>query len=186
MLNIQFTPFPELATERLVLRRMRPADAPQLFVLRSDPEMMQFIPRPLHQTEADSLALIDLCNDTADKNDGISWAVTEKGKDVLIGTIGFVKIQKEHFRAEVGYILHPAMQGKGIMKEALATVIDYGFREMKLHSIAAIVDPANTASAMLLEKSGFMKEGHLREHEFLLGRFWDSVIYSKLKYSFEL
>ena len=185
MLNVQFTPFPELVTPRLALRQLRPADAPQLFVLRSDPEMMQFIPRPLHRNEADTLALIDLCNETAGKNDGITWAITEKGKDELIGTIGFVNILKEHFRAEVGYILHPAMQGKGIMKEALAEVIRYGFAELKLHSIAAIIDPGNTASAMLLEKSGFVKEGHFREHEFLMGRFWDSVVYSMLKYSFK-
>lgn len=180
MLTVQFTPFPVLTTPRLVLRQMRAGDAPHLFVMRADPAVMKYIPRPLAQTEADALAIIDMSNDRALKNEGINWAITEKGKDELIGTIGLVQIEKEHFRAEVGYMLHPAHQGKGLMKEALITVMDYGFHVLKAHSLAAIIDPGNTASAMLLEKCGFVKEAHLKENAFLLGRFCDTVIYSKL------
>lgn len=180
MLTVQFTPFPELTTARLALRQLRAGDAANMFRLRSDPEVMRYIPRPLARNEEDALALINMYNDHIKKNEAINWAITEKGTDQLIGAIGFVAIRKEHFRAEIGYILHPDFQGKGMMKEALAALMDYGFNIMKLHSIEAIIDPDNTASAALLEKSGFVKEGHFKENEFLMGRFWDTAVYSKL------
>lgn len=181
-MTLQFTPFPILTTPRLVLRQMRAGDAPWLFVMRSDPAIMKYIPRPVAKAEDEVLALIELCNDFSSKNEAITWAITEKGKDELIGTIGFVHIEKEHFRAEVGYLLHPACHGKGIMKEALTAVMDYGFQVLGAHSLEAVTDPDNTASAMLLEKCGFVKEAHLKENKFILGRFWDAVIYSKLSH----
>jgi ribosomal-protein-alanine N-acetyltransferase len=180
MLTVSFTPFPELTTPRLRLRQMRATDAPALFLLRSDPGVMRYIPRPLAQQEADALALINAYNELAQKNEGINWAITEKEQDVLIGAIGFVHLEKEHFRAEVGYILSPAHQGKGMMQEALTAVVDYGFNTMQAHTLGAIIDPGNTASAALLERCGFVKEAHLRENGFHLGRFWDTVIYSRL------
>ena len=51
---------------------------------------------------------------------------------------------------------------------------------MKLHSIEAIIDPENKASAVVLEKNSFVKEAHLKENEFYEGRFLDTVIYSLL------
>jgi ribosomal-protein-alanine N-acetyltransferase len=51
---------------------------------------------------------------------------------------------------------------------------------MKLHSIEAIIDPANISSEKVLQKNGFVKEAHLRENDFFNGRFLDTVIYSSL------
>lgn len=180
METVQFSPFPELNTARLLLRQLRPSDAPALYQLRSDPVLMQYIPRPLAKDEADALALIEMYNQSALNNEAINWCIADKETDELLGAIGFVRMKKENFRAEIGYILRANQQGKGIMKEALQAVEHYGFHVLKFHSLEAVIDPGNTASAMLLEKCGFVKEAHLRDYEFLLGRFWDSVIYSKL------
>jgi ribosomal-protein-alanine N-acetyltransferase len=79
----------------------------------------------------------------------------------------------------------PEHQSKGITSEAVRLVLNYGFSDLHLHSIEAIVDPEHTASARVLEKNGFVKEGHLKENEYFDGRFWDSVIYSLLKRNFE-
>ena len=89
-------------------------------------------------------------------------------------------MQKEHYRAEIGYLLHPDYQQKGIMDEALKAVIKYGFETMQLHSIEANVNPANAASMKLLEKNGFVKEAYFKENYFYNGQFLDSVIYSLL------
>jgi ribosomal-protein-alanine N-acetyltransferase len=77
-------------------------------------------------------------------------------------------------------MLLPEFNGKGIVSEAVQEVVNYGFDVMKLHSIEAIIDPLNDASAKVLEKNGFVKEAHLRENEFYEGRFLDTVIYSLL------
>ncbi|MFC5408096.1 GNAT family N-acetyltransferase [Larkinella bovis] len=180
MLTINFTPFPVLETERLVLRQLEPADQQDLFVLRSSPALMQFIPRPLAKSATDAASLIEDFRMSAIANERITWGITEKTASTVIGTIGYVRILKEHARAELGYLLHADHQGKGLMLEAVRAVIDYGFRVMNLHAIEAIIDPENTASGRVLERSGFRKEGHLRDNIWFNGQFRDSVIYARL------
>lgn len=141
---------------------------------------MKYIARPLATTTQDVLDLIQKIETGLQNNDGITWAVTSKGGGELVGTIGFWRLEKEHFRGEIGYLLHPAQQGKGLMKEALAAVLHYGFAEMKLHSVEAITAPENTSSRKLLEALGFVQEGQLRENYYYNGEFLDSIIYSLL------
>ncbi len=66
-------------------------------------------------------------------------------------------------------------------KEALLAVHDFGFKEMKLHSIEAHINPANTASAAILESAGYIREAYFREDYFFNGIFLDSAIYSLLE-----
>ena len=179
-LELNFTPFPELKTERLVLRRMLMEDAQALFEMRSDERVMQFLDRPRAKTIADAENLIRLIDHDIDSNIGITWGVSLHGTSRLIGTMGFWNITKAHFRAEIGYLLHPDFQGKGLMMEAAKKTIDFGFREMGLHSIEANINPNNLRSAKMLEKCGFVKEAHFRENYYYDGKFLDSVIYSLL------
>jgi len=180
MITINFTPFQNLETERLLLRRVNNADIKEIIELRSNPETMKYIPRPLVKTDQEGLDHIAMINDKIEANEGINWAITIKDNPQLIGIIGHYRIKPEHHRAEIGYMILPEFNGKGIVTEAVKAVVKYGFEEMKLHSIEAIIDPDNIASAKVLEKNGFIKEGHLKENEFFEGRFLDSVIYSLL------
>jgi len=180
MMVINFDPFPVLESTRLILRRINDGDAPQIFKLRSDPETMKFVPRPLAQTIDDAKANIANIESKIVNNEGINWAITLKGSPEFIGIIGHYVIKKEHFRSELGYMLLPEFHGRGIITEAIATVMDYGFTELGLHSVEAIIDPENYASAKVLENNGFIKEAHLKENEYYEGKFLDTVIYSKL------
>lgn len=180
MLTINFTPFPNLETERLLLRRVDNNDVNEIFSLRSNAETMKYIPRPLVKNIEDALEHIAMIDSKIETNDGINWAITLKGNTKLIGVIGHYRVKPEHFRAEIGYMLLPEFQGKGIISEAIKKAVDYGFNEMGLHSIEAIIDPENKASAIVLEKNNFVKEAHLKENEFYEGRFLDTVIYSLL------
>lgn len=181
MLDINFLPFLDLETERLLLRRVDKNDAPEVFALRSNPETMKFIPRPLVENIDQALEHIQMINDKIENAEGINWAITLKGDPKLLGIIGHYRIKPEHYRAEIGYMLDPAHHGKGLITEAIKAVIAYGFDVMKLHSIEAIIDPDNIASATVLEKNGFVKEAHLRENELYNGKFLDTVIYSLLE-----
>lgn len=181
MLDINFSPFPNLETERLLLRRIDSNDVNEIFVLRSDAETMKYIPRPLVENLGEAQAHIEMINDKIENNEGINWAITLKSNPKLIGIIGHYRIKPEHYRAEIGYMLHPDFHGKGYITEAIEKVVDFGFHQMKLHSIEAIVDPENVASAKVLEKNGFVKEAHLRENEYYNGKFLDTVIYSILE-----
>lgn len=180
MLSLRLSPFPTLQTERLLLKQITPSDAPALFEMRSDKTVMQYIDRPLAQTVDDAQALINVITDMLQTNEGITWGIFLKEGSPLRGTIGFWKMQKENYRAEIGYLLHPSLQGKGYMSEALKAVLHYGFAAMQLHSVEANVNPANAASGRLLERNGFVREAYFRENYFYNGKFMDSTVYSLL------
>lgn len=181
MLNIDFSPFPILETERLVLRRLSNDDVNEIMELRGNPETMKFIPRPLVKNAVEALAHIKIINDKIDNNEGINWAITLKGNQKFIGLLGLYKIHVENFRAEIGYMILPEYHNRGIVSEAILAVNNYGFDVINLHSIEGVIDPANFASEKVLLKNGFVKEAHLIENEFAEGKFWDTVIYSLLK-----
>ena len=178
MSSFSFLPFKELESERLLLRQITSDDVNEVFALRSNPETMKYIPRPLAVTINEAMVHVKMIQDKIETNEGINWAITLKGNPKMIGIIGHYRIRWEHFRSEIGYMLLPEYQGKGIITEAIQLMIDYGFNEMKMHSLEGIIDPQNTASARVLEKNGFVKEAHLKENEFFDGKFIDSVIYS--------
>ena len=180
MLNPNFYPFPELETERLLLRQVQDQDADDFFILRSDQTLMRYIDRPLASSITDAQHLIKKIHDSLIQNDGITWIITLKPDPGLIGTIGFWRIEKENYRAEVGYMLAVKWQDKGIMSEAMKEVLKYGFKEMNLHSVEANVNPANEASIRLLEKNQFIREAYFKENYFYNGKYIDSAIYSLL------
>ena len=139
---------------------------------------MQYIDRPRPASLEEIKPFIQKVNDMIDGNEGISWAMTLKNEPKLIGHISFHRIIKEHYRAEVGYVMHPEHYGRGIMTEALQAVLYYGFSSMGLHSVEAIVNPGNSASIKLLERNNFIREAYFREDFFWQGKFLDSAVYS--------
>jgi len=181
MLEFNFSPFPNLETNRLNLRRLNLLDSNEILALRSNPEIMKFIPRPLITTKEEAIEFISVMDTNVNNNNVVNWAITTKEEDKLIGMIGFYRMKPENYRAEVGYILLEEFHGQGIITEALERIIQFGFDEMKLNSIEAVIDPENYGSEKVLLKNNFVKEGHFKEHTFFEGKFLDSVFYSLLK-----
>ena len=181
MLEPVFFPFPEIRTQRLLLRRLEKTDAPEILFLRSDESVMKYIGKEPIKTLEEAEGWIQVVQELLDTNEGITWAISLLDKPaVLIGTMGLWRMIKQHYRAEVGYMLHPAYWNKGITKEAIQAVIRYGFDVIKLHSIEAHINPDNIASATLLEKTGFIREAYFKEDFYFQGRFTDSTVYSLL------
>ncbi len=182
MLQLNFSPFPEIKTDRLLLRRITMEDANEILMLRSNEEVMKYVDRERASCIKDAEALINTMNETVDTNNGIMWAIANnKDPATLIGYIGYWRLIKQNYRAEIGYMLNPAFWRKGIMKEAILRVIDFGFDVMQLHSIEGNINPDNEASAKILEATGFVKEAYFKEDFFFDGTFRDTVIYSRLK-----
>jgi ribosomal-protein-alanine N-acetyltransferase len=185
MLTLNFHPFPNLETPRLLLRRVVESDAPQIIILRGDAENMKFVPRPLVTNIEQALQHYEMIDAKIVNNEGINWAITLKeNPSKMLGIIGHYKIQTEHYRSEIGYMLITELHGKGIVTEAIKAVLIYGFDMLKLHSVEAIIDPNNITSEKVLLKNGFVKEAHILENEYYDGEFIDTVIYSLLKRNF--
>jgi ribosomal-protein-alanine N-acetyltransferase len=180
MLSPNFNPFPVLTTERLILRRFTYDDAADLFEMRSNETVMQYINRPINKTIDDAVGLIDVIEDLLSKNDGITWCICLKNNNKYIGSIGFWRIEKDRYRAEIGCLLNPVYQGQGIMQEAVTAAVNYGFNVLKLHSVEARVSPGNFASIKLLLKNNFVQEAYFKEDHLHNGRFEDTMVYSLL------
>lgn len=149
-------PFPNIITERLSLRQLKIEDENEIFVLRSDERVLKYLDIPIAKTIDDARNFIEKINNGIINNEWIYWGITLKNKTKLIGTICIWNISKDGLTADIGYVLHPDFQGRGIMREALIKVINYGFEIMKLKSIDADLDPNNFKSIKLLEKNGFL------------------------------
>ncbi|WP_347051985.1 GNAT family N-acetyltransferase [Flavobacterium olei] len=181
MLNFNFTPFPNVETERLILDRITENDLTEIFELRSNPETMKYIPRPLVKNHEEALEHFKMIDAKIEDNTGINWGIRLKNNPKLLGIIGYYRLQPENYRAEIGYMILPEFHGQGIVPEAVKRLIQFGFEELKLHSIEAVIDPDNYASEKVLQKCGFVKEAHLKEADFWEGKFVDKVIYSLLE-----
>lgn len=181
MLTVNFTPFPTIHTERLVLRDLEATDVNEIFFLRSDMDVLKYLDKEPAKSVDEAKKFIELIKENTTKNNSILWGIALKESPAIIGSICFWRIIKEHYRAEIGYVLHPAFQGKGIMDEAIKAALQYGFEVMQLHSVEANINPANIASMKLLEKNGFVREAYFKENYYYNGKFIDSAIYSLIK-----
>jgi ribosomal-protein-alanine N-acetyltransferase len=178
MLVLNFEPFPVLTTERLILRRVVPADAAALFKLRTDERVLKYLLREGPKSLGEVYKFIENADEELRLCNSIFWGMELKDKPGLFGNVGYRVIKKEHYRAEVGYSMLPDYFGKGLMQEALQKVLEYGFQTMKLHSVEAILDPGNDDSRKILERNGFVKEGYFKEDYYYNGKFYDSLLYS--------
>lgn len=160
MNEFQFSHFPNLSTNRLVLRQMKYDDKEAIFALRSDEKVSKFINRPLANSIDEALEYISMINEGIEQNKWILWGITLKDSDRLIGTICLWNFSKEQSKGEVGYELSPTFQGKGIMQEAIKAVLEFGFENLQLQSIEGVVNEMNEKSIQLLEKNQFIKLDH--------------------------
>ena len=178
MLSLNFSPFPELTTGRLRIRQLQAEDANEIFKLRSDERVNRFIGRPDCKSIEEANAFINKINRSISNNESMYWGIALKENNKLVGTICLWNLQPENYRSEIGYELQPEFWGKGIMREAMATVLNYAFETVRLHSIEANTDPDNYQSASVLEKNGFIKEGHFKESIYDGAKFIDKAVYS--------
>jgi ribosomal-protein-alanine N-acetyltransferase len=128
--------------------------------------------------EAD--ALVELIRTNQANGTSIHWAMAIHGQPALIGLIGYWRMQPEHHKAELGYMLARSHWGQGLISEAIHAVVRCGFDTLRMHRVEAITAPANHASRRVLEKNGFIQEGHFKEDHLWQGRFEDSVHFGRI------
>jgi [ribosomal protein S5]-alanine N-acetyltransferase len=160
LLYINFTPFPVITTQRLILRKLSIKDAEEIMLLRSDERVNKFIDRPKSIDLNEAKKFIEKIENGINNNEWVYWAITLKGNDALIGTICLWNILVEKDTAEIGYELYPNFQEKRLMQEAIKKIIDYGFNKMGLKIITAFTHPGNYKSTNLLLKNNFLLDNN--------------------------
>jgi len=157
MLNKILSTFPTLTTERLTLRQPLESDAQQIFLLRSDAIVNKYLDRQPSGTVEEALSFIRKVNERFKNNEGLYWAITQTGKEKLIGTICLFDFSDELKKCEIGYELLPHYQGQGIMNEALKKIIEFTFQTLRLGTIDAFTHKDNQSSTKLLQKFYFQR-----------------------------
>ncbi len=171
MIHNNFSPFPILKTDRLTLRKPATGDSAEIFALRANPSVNKYLDRqPCHSIENATSFILNI-NKSIENNDAFYWAITSNLTGKLIGTICLFNFSKDKSTAEIGYELLPDFHGKGLMREAVSIVIEFGFRQMRLSSILAIVHFENLRSIKLLETFKFTKLPNAKEMDEHLIRF---------------
>ena len=177
--------FPVLETERLVLREITPEDAGDLYRIFSDEEAMRYWSCRPFTSSRQAEGLIESMAQAFQQGAGIHWAITWRDEGRLIGKCGYNEWRKAHRRGDISYIIARDQWGKGLVSEALAAILKYGFNQMNLHSIEAGVTPGNDGSTRMLQRLGFRLEGHLKESFLVEDTFVDSLIYSLLRQDYQ-
>jgi len=159
----QKSPFPVLSTRRLTLRKLTDGDLPELFEMRADPEMHLFTDTVPDVTTKDTKNYIEKMNDGVKADLWFIWGIEHTLLHRLIGTISIWNFDEKKQKAELGFGLTPAFQGRGYMSEALKAVVDYGFKTLKLSIIEAYTDEGNKRSIKLLNNAGFNYQNTIDE-----------------------
>ncbi len=171
----------KIETNRLLLTGFSPQDMKSIFENYRQDEIMRILG---HRTE------IEFHKEEHKQKNGYAaynrsfllFLLLEKTSNSIIGRCGLHNWNVEHKRAEIGYdISDENFKRKGFMSEAVSSVIEYGFINLQLHRIEALVGRHNVASLRILEKNNFVKEGLLREHYCVADNFEDSILFSKLR-----
>ena len=173
--------FPQFDTQRLGLRRIAESDVPDLFAFFSDPEVTQFYDCEAVRDHDETKVFVTRFESWFENGFGFRWGITMKDAPAVIGTCGLFYWHKPYQLATLGYELAQPWHRQGLMTEALAPVLAYGFGHMELNRVGATVHTGNAPSIATLEGLGFRREGLLRQAQFVNGRFDDLYAYALLR-----
>ncbi|QMU30915.1 GNAT family N-acetyltransferase [Adhaeribacter radiodurans] len=148
--------FPEIKTDRLLLRKLKYSDWKEISFLRSDETVNQYVDRPSAESQEEANNFIKRINENVDLHRSFYWCISQLGNNEMIGSICLWNISEDRKTAEVGYDLHPHFQGCGIMSEALISILHYGFNNLNLEKIEAFTHRNNESSRRLLLKNNFV------------------------------
>jgi ribosomal-protein-alanine N-acetyltransferase len=166
------------------LRPLSVPDAAGLYAYLRDPAVTELTAYPVvSMTLAE--AIIDRSMSRWYAGELGKWGIVFSQDDRLVGTCGFNEWSPTHGWAELAYDLAQPHWGKGLMRRAVAAVLDWAFRERALHRVHAYVRVDNRRSARLLERVGFVREGCLRSYRKCRGQPHDFYVYSVLQSEWE-
>lgn len=172
---------PALETERLRLRPFADSDADDLFALQSDARVLRYWDSAPWTDRASVARFLEGCRRLAEEGTGARVAIERADSAGFVGWCTFNSWNPEFRSASLGYCLTEKAWGRGYATEAARAVLDWAYDALDLNRVQAETDTRNVASARVLEKVGFIREGTLREDCIVNGDVSDSWVYGLLR-----
>jgi RimJ/RimL family protein N-acetyltransferase len=178
---IPFAPS-SIETERLRLRPFERSDLDAVFSIYSRPDVVRYLYDPPRSRE-EAAALLERKMRTrsiARDGDTASFAIELRSSREVVGDC-MVRLSSEaHRQGEIGFVLHPARQGRGYATEAGRELLRIAFEELAVHRVIGRLEARNLASARVLERLGMRREAHLVENEWVKQEWQSELVYAIL------
>jgi len=172
---------PTLRTARLVLRPFRAEDAESLFALHTNAVVLRYWDSPPWKGRDRAELFLAACEQMSQEASGVRLAIERAADQAFIGWCSLTRWNPAFASASMGYCLDDAAWGRGYATEAGRALLAWAFDTLELNRVQAETDTRNAASARVLEKLGFLREGTLREDCIVDGEVSDSWVYGLLK-----
>lgn len=180
-----FSHMPELTTPRLTMRQMLLADCGDMYEYASRHDVTKYVTWYPHPDRDYTNEYLRYLGNRYAAGMFYDWAIVYEPDCKMVGTCGFTSFNFVADSAEVGYVLNPAYWGKGIMQEALARVLQFGFENLGLNRIEAKYIEDNVRSRHVMEKVGMTFEGVLRQAMLVKGNYVNVGVCSILRSEWE-
>ena len=171
---------PTIELDGARLRPLRVADADALYGYLRDPVVTELTRYPVASVPMVE-AMIERSLSRWTAGELSRWGLALQDDDRLVGTCGFNGWSQEHRWAELAFDLAQAHWGKGLMRQAVAAVLQWAYRQSQIDRVHAFVRVDNRRSESLLERSGVVREGCLRSYRVCRGRPHDFYVYGLLR-----
>ncbi|MCM8571114.1 GNAT family N-acetyltransferase [Gramella jeungdoensis] len=168
-----------LNTPRLIIKKIQRADHENIFKGLSHPEVIKFYGVHFDSFE-ETEEQMNWYENLEKSGSGKWWSIWLRNSEEFCGAIGLNDFHEEHNKAELGFWLLPNHWGNGFIQEAGEKVINYLFKDFKLHRIEAFVESENKNSSKVLKKLGFEYEGCMKESEIKNGKYINVEFYAKI------
>lgn len=173
-------PFPELKTERLLLRKATTNDVIAYHQILSCPEVSRYSDVPHNPTTKRSERFVSWMSKLHNRGKGVGWIITQHTNKSAIGSIRINSIEKKAQYGVIGYELHPDYWNTGIATEALASVVHHAHNAMSLNRLEAWTSTDNITSQKVLTKNGFIHEGTQRQKFWFRDQLWDVELFGRI------
>ncbi len=176
-----FIPPPTLRTARLTLRPFASSDADSLYALHSNAFILRYWDSSPWTERERSQRFIEACVHMAEEGSGARLALERTSDGSFIGWCSVTRWNPDFRSASLGYCLTDTAWGHGFATEGARAMVQWAFDTLDLNRVQAETDTRNVASARVLEKLGFLREGTLREDCVVNGVVSDSWIYGLIR-----
>ena len=173
--------FHSLEGESIYFKSLSINDAQEIHNYASDEEVSCFIGWNLMNTLNETRDHIETMLKRELMGTHLYASIALKSTQTIIGTAMIFNFDQEAKHAEIGYVFHKDYWGKGYGTKSVALMSDFAFKSLNLHKLHARVVDANIGSARVLENNGYELEGRLKDHYFILGKYYDALIFGKIQ-----
>lgn len=154
-----------LSSPQLFIRLLKKTDLNEMHILSSNPEVERYNTVGVSQNISFTKTILKdrIKDNKAVPFQNATFAIEDKESGRFIGMFGIAMGRSKKRSAEIWYKFHPLFWGKGFATEAVNSVLDYCFDELKLHRVEAGCAIENIGSMRVLEKVGMFREGVARK-----------------------